>query len=392
MNGKKHLKQLFINASLVILSILFTLILIEIVLRVTGYVGDIDRQRMTFSQYMGDVEKDSWVFDLIEPHAPQSTMRINESTVSVKKKPGTTRILFIGDSGTVGTGVEYKQSFPFQFEEYFAETHPDQKLEVINAGVYGMTTIAEYHLLRDKLLVLNPDIIILGLFMANDINLNLLHNAKKVQLEKNSKIFSFIQATKENSALMHYIFLKLLAVEQKHQFLPYEQASTYLPAEFSLRDENGLNFASYFEGEIATYYKDYSSMADFAFEVLESVLYDIREVSEKNNAKFHIVLIPTASAITGRLEMLAFPKPVKRIRQSQGKHKIDLTKLDFTKPAAEVLSICRKLEITCVDPTSELQKEGLSVILPGDDHLSVKGHEIVARKLARSPGIVELKN
>ena len=378
--------------SLMIMSVLFTFFLIEIVLRITGYTGDIDRQRMTFSQYMGDVERDSWVFDLKEPKANKSTIRINESTVPVKKEPGVTRILFIGDSGTVGTGVEYKQSFPFKFGEYLAETHPDQKPEIINAGVYGMTTIAEYHLLRDKLLFLKPDVIVLGLFMANDINLNLLHNAKKVQLEKNSVVFNFIQATKENSSLMHYVFLKLLAAEQKHQFLPYEQANTYLPAEFSLRDENGLNFASYFEGEIATYYKNYSRMADFAFEVLESVLYDIREISEENNAEFHIVLIPTASAIAGRLEMLAFPKPVERIKQSQGKHKIDLNELDFAKPAEKVLSICIKLEITCIDPTPELRKQGLSVILPGDDHLSVKGHEIVARKLVRATGIIETGN
>ena len=80
--------------------------LIEILLRVTGYVGDIDRQRMTFSQYMGDVEKDSWVFDLKEEQGNKNSMRINESTIAVKKEPGTIRILFIGDSGTVGTGVE----------------------------------------------------------------------------------------------------------------------------------------------------------------------------------------------------------------------------------------------------------------------------------------------
>lgn len=79
------------------------------------------------------------------------------------------RILVLGDSFTFGMGVA-KDDIYLEILENMLNEHDDEfSYEVINTGSIGYTLDNEYLLLKEKGLLLNPDIILVGLFVGNDI-------------------------------------------------------------------------------------------------------------------------------------------------------------------------------------------------------------------------------
>jgi len=74
------------------------------------------------------------------------------------------KILLLGDSMTFGYGVEQEQSYPKTLEKLLGDYY-----FVINSGVGGYSPDVEYIYLKEKGLKLNPDVVILGLYVGNDI-------------------------------------------------------------------------------------------------------------------------------------------------------------------------------------------------------------------------------
>ena len=90
--------------------------------------------------------------------------------ISLEKPDNTYRILFLGDSMTFGWGVEDRQTFPARLQEYLHGLDLGLKFEVINAGFTdGYSPDSYYAFLRDRGLKLEPDLIILTFFPYNDI-------------------------------------------------------------------------------------------------------------------------------------------------------------------------------------------------------------------------------
>ncbi|OGG03294.1 hypothetical protein A2W14_02820 [Candidatus Gottesmanbacteria bacterium RBG_16_37_8] len=89
---------------------------------------------------------------------------------SPEKRPGVKRILVLGDSVTFGHGVADEFTYPFQTEKIL---HNDslENIEVINAGyAAGFSPDSYYLYLKERGLKLKPDIVLIGLFVLNDIN------------------------------------------------------------------------------------------------------------------------------------------------------------------------------------------------------------------------------
>ena len=90
---------------------------------------------------------------------------------ALEKPEGTERILVLGDSFTFGWGVESDETYSQQLEKILAGNHPGRSIEVINAGFASGPFPGTYYLyLREKGLELDPDLIVVGLFMGNDID------------------------------------------------------------------------------------------------------------------------------------------------------------------------------------------------------------------------------
>ncbi|MFN0052944.1 MAG: SGNH/GDSL hydrolase family protein [Planctomycetales bacterium] len=86
---------------------------------------------------------------------------------SPTKPPGTSRILILGDSYAWGYGVADEEVISHKLEERLTAT-AEVPWEVLNAAVVGWGTDQEYLYLRRAGLELDPDVVVLALFLLND--------------------------------------------------------------------------------------------------------------------------------------------------------------------------------------------------------------------------------
>ncbi len=325
-----------------------------------------------------------WIPRFPRDVAPGALVQVNARSYLVERTLGTRRALFLGDSGTLGTGVVFEKSYPYRFQAHLLDQHPGAALEVINAGVYGMTTLDEYSLLKEKLFALRPDLTVVGLFMANDIGFNLASERRLTF--PSSNYASSLRWMQEHSAFSQFVFSRFLVLNDRYRWysdVPLGKP-TLLP-EIGLIDENGLNHISYPENEIATYQPHYSRMTSEAFDLLQEALLRISIFSRGMNSRLVVLLIPTSSAIGERYLPWMFPKALAQLR-ARGVH-VDPDKFSFDKPYEKVLRICAKLNILCVDPREPMRKLGPEkTIIHGDDHPSYIGHDVLGRTLAEAVG------
>ena len=87
------------------------------------------------------------------------------------EKGDATRILAIGDEATFGWGGFEDDSYPAQLETFLTERFPARRWQVINAGLTGGDAPDNYYLyLKREGLALNPDLILVGLFVRDDLD------------------------------------------------------------------------------------------------------------------------------------------------------------------------------------------------------------------------------
>lgn len=84
----------------------------------------------------------------------------------VKRKPGTKRILVLGDSFVFGNDIEEKDLVTTNIENYFKDKNPS--VEAINAGISGFDTSDEYNQLQKFVPIYKPDMIMV-FFFTNDV-------------------------------------------------------------------------------------------------------------------------------------------------------------------------------------------------------------------------------
>ncbi|MFO8057538.1 MAG: SGNH/GDSL hydrolase family protein [bacterium] len=122
----------------------------------------------------------SEVEGLPHEHVPGATgvvaglsVRINNlgfrgEDVSRSKPEGTTRIVIVGDSIVFGQGVDEEKTLSCLIEELLARKEPGRSFQVINAGVRGYNSHDYVVLLKEKVLSLSPDLVILVITEIND--------------------------------------------------------------------------------------------------------------------------------------------------------------------------------------------------------------------------------
>jgi hypothetical protein len=358
------------------LGTLIALLVLEVGLRTAGYSGAREREQRVFDPRYGTVNKDSWIFSFAIDPARHRAVDLRGQLVPLRKDPGEQRVLFLGDSATEGAFVTIDQAYPARFAQLLSQRDPSTRVRAINAGVWGMTTIDEYHLLADKLLPLLPDVVVIGLFMSNDINWNLVHRQRRLHYAAPH----WLDVARQHSALVHCLFLQALAFNQRHRIVDGDHfGSTWVPAQLALVDAYGLQMASYPAGELALYMRKPSALADEAFAVLEDVLGQFIALGRQHGFSVRVLLIPTPSASTGRLAILHHPDLLRELHA----HGIDISKdqLDFALPTRRVLEICARLPLPCTDPTPSFKSLGLAAFFDGDEHPSIAGHDALARAL-----------
>jgi lysophospholipase L1-like esterase len=90
--------------------------------------------------------------------------------VAPTRRPGTRRVLGIGDSVMFGWGVDEASCFLRVLERRWNADHPERPVEVINAAVPGYNTVMQVETLLTKGLALEPDLVVLD-YVGNDLSL-----------------------------------------------------------------------------------------------------------------------------------------------------------------------------------------------------------------------------
>jgi lysophospholipase L1-like esterase len=345
----------------------------EIALRAIGFREEVARRSTVFDPRYGTVREDSWVFRF-HADAASDPIDVRGQLVPRAKAPGETRVLFIGDSGTEGVRMGIEDTFPARFEARMGGG-----FRAINAGVFGMTTIDELRFLSERLLPLEPDVVVVGLFMANDINFNLGHVSRLREVTPRS---GSLHALTDRSALAQFLFFRAIALNARYRWVATDELAeeSVLPREIGLVDQNGLHALSYPMGEIATYVQPESAMIARAYDVLEGALWQMRQLGDRRGFELRVLLIPTPSAVSGRLTVLHYPTILEDLR-AEG-IAIDEASLDLDAPARRVLRICEDLAIRCYDPTARMREIGPEVFFPDDEHPTATGHAVLAETLA----------
>jgi len=105
-----------------------------------------------------------------------------------EKSPETYRILALGDSVTMGFGVNIEDVYVKRIENLLKKD--DENYEVVNLGVGGYNVWHEFHYLKKEGLKYNPDMIIFG-FIFNDLEQDVQKMVKEIPEEKTSCVISY---------------------------------------------------------------------------------------------------------------------------------------------------------------------------------------------------------
>jgi lysophospholipase L1-like esterase len=82
---------------------------------------------------------------------------------SINKEPDEYRIIALGDSYTQGVGAPEDSTYADFLERDLSPQFPDKKIVVYNAGNSGSDPFFEYMVLRDKLMIYSPDLVIVAI-------------------------------------------------------------------------------------------------------------------------------------------------------------------------------------------------------------------------------------
>ncbi len=104
---------------------------------------------------------------------PDFTMDVQTNSLGLRdkeigpKKPGTQRVLVVGDSYAFGFGVQQAEAFPARLEGLLKAEGKD--VEVINSGVFGWGPDQEMMWLEREGLKLRPDVVVIAFYVGNDV-------------------------------------------------------------------------------------------------------------------------------------------------------------------------------------------------------------------------------
>lgn len=155
----------FKNLLLIIGSVVFSLAMIEITLRIwdapitQGRFLQIHRASPVFAW---DLEPGSAGYGALGEYYEINSAGFRDSRDLPAKDDDGYRIVAIGDSFTFGMGVDLEDSYPKQLETILASENIPA--EVINAGIIGHNMWQHIEVLKNKVLPYRPDLIILGIF------------------------------------------------------------------------------------------------------------------------------------------------------------------------------------------------------------------------------------
>jgi lysophospholipase L1-like esterase len=102
-----------------------------------------------------------------------NSLGLAEQEIPAQPRPDEYRILALGDSFTEGWGASYEQTWVKAMERALAGQLPHRRITTINAGVGGSDPCFQYVMLAERLLPLNPALVVVALNDSDVIDIRL---------------------------------------------------------------------------------------------------------------------------------------------------------------------------------------------------------------------------
>ena len=397
------LNLLMLTASLVAIGVLFEVgvrtLAPQTVLTLKGlYISDSEvgfRHRPGFVGHERNPEYDTLVF-------------IDERGYRVPAEPEARaadayRVVGLGDSFTFGSGVEAEEVYLERIEDLLRDTgSPGRPVQVVNAGVGGMGLGNEARLLETDGGVLQPDLVIVGFYVGNDVRdvmcgwdrfvvdrdgflhwkdeiINRYwHPLRPGEIVRDGTLPER-QGIQSTGALP--IPFKDVLKRNLHSYLFLQRRYDALRARLRPATEGALKEFTVFNME-ALLLKKYPPELDNAWDQVRGILAQMDAWTHERGARLVIVAIPIGEQI--------YPAMWEHTQSLYG---LDPTDFDLDKPQRLVSKIGEELGVPVIDVRGALRdaaREGPELYYRKDIHWTPRGHDVAAHEIVRQLGDLNL--
>lgn len=305
------------------------------------------------------------IFDVIEY---TNSMGLRGQREYGPKPDSTFRLIAIGDSFTYGWGVSFEKTFEQRLERLLNANISKRRYEVINIGVPGYNTAQELKWLDQVGAQLEPDIIMTGLYIGDDLTQNArLISEGHQQIETQSKQFY-----KSEEPDVNFISsLKAVIADNSEAYRLLRERFHRLREAIQGRQKPSGSNAWWLD----QYRKDFDLNNNAGYLHTQTLLNQLAQWSRDHHARFLVVLIPDRS-------QLSFDYWQKSIQDIVS---FDPDNYDLMKPNRWLLEYGQYAGIPMLDllPTFRSVAETQPLYFEEDRHWTDAGHLLAAEALHR---------
>jgi hypothetical protein len=275
------------------------------------------------------------------------------------EKNGEVRILAVGDSFTFGYGVEEHESFVATMAAELVRCGV-RSAQVVNAGVPGRWLDSYYLELKTRVLDLNPDVVLVGLFHGNDL------------ASPDSEAYEWVEV--DAAGLPVRLRSPEAMIEDGRPVARKRKLRWRLPVlrnshVVQLLFDSGNGIHRWFWPYVRSfdmYEKEYTPDTLATLERAERLLVAMARLARERGARFGVIEIPAREQIYQPAHLL-------------------LEDLDFDKSQLVLGEILARNGIESIDllPTLGAASEGPRLYFRTDSHMTRAGHALAGPTIAR---------
>ena len=342
------MRQFHINLSLSLLSVVFTLFLLELITHVflpptqltyinlnskRWNINDKERSYKLNPGYMGKLKSTEFENDIF---VNSYGFRDISNYPSFLENPLNDNIFIIGDSFIFGVGVDYKNTIPANVE------YDLNGFNVFNLGTPSYA-LDDYYVTLNQFLKYDPTFVVVSIFAgklfggADDIYATKkIKNQKMLQEKKEIEI-----KLKNDPSLIKNKIKSLKKILSRHSAL----------YNFTL-----LHFGTYMRSKKSSLIDlndEIIKKREIGYQIYSNFLDELKKISEKKDFRTIILHIPPESDITN----------------------------NYTETRDRILEITKSKNLDCIDGFSILKKHK-NIYYPIDGHLNSSGNKIISKEIS----------
>jgi hypothetical protein len=296
-----------------------------------------------------------------------NSLGYNDREFSVEKT-GALRIVAVGDSFFVAA-VPRPFGVIRQMEQRLAALREDAPPEVYNFAIMATAPWDYLEILRQEALDFSPDVVVLGIYVANDIKMPAhLHPLEKRSLALYRLLASLARLWQAKSVAARGDFLDITTIERVDEEYWYDG----LVPPLWPRDIYLANAASFLELLLP----HPSAHKEEEWRSTLQAIRETRDLVEASGARLFVVICPD--------HVQTSPKLRAEITSTFG---VDLAPFDLEYPQRRLMAFCEQEKMACLDLLPVFRAEGERtgdpdrLYLPSDNHWSAPGNQLAGRAL-----------